>query len=169
MHGRKRRRPISEFGQFLQEKQKFKFTYGLREAQLRRLFERAARNPGATGELFMRFLERRLDNVVYRLGFAPSRSVARQLVGHGHFFVNGRRVNIPSYEVRVGDTIMIRPASNDHALFRDLGSALKKYEPPVWLHTDGEKREGKVIALPKDTELPFNVNMVIDFYSRLTK
>ena len=170
IHGHTRRRKMpSEHAQLLQEKQKFKFAYGLREAQLRRLFAVALKKPGVTGELFLSLLERRLDNVVYRLGFAPSRSVARQLVGHGHILVNARKVTVSSYAVQVGDIVAIRPQSKNHPVFRDLEASLKKYDPPVWLAVDPEKTEGRVIALPKDFDMPFNVNMVVDFYSKLIK
>ena len=168
-HGKDRRRTPSEFGQLLAEKQKFKFTYGLREAQLRHLFERAARHAGVTGTMFVAFLERRLDNVIFRLGFAPSRSVARQLVGHGHFVVNGRKVTIPSYAVKPGDVLAIRPQSNAHPAFRELAARLKEYEPPSWLHIDKEKLEGKVLGAPRDLDVPFDVNMVVDYYSRIVK
>lgn len=171
VHGKARRRARSEFGNQLSEKQKIKFSYGLRERQFRRAFVAAAQNPGVTAEMFMRFLERRLDNVVYRLGFAPSRSVARQLVGHGHLLVNGRRVTIPSYEVKIGDVVSIRPQSSSHPLFKDLAAILKKRENdvPPWLKVDVEKIEGKIVAPPKDFEVPFNLALVVDYYSKIVK
>ncbi len=165
LHG-KAYKMLSEFGQQLKEKQKIRFTYGIREAQMELVFKKASKNPGVTGEMIISILERRLDNAVYRLGIAPSRSVGRQLVGHGHILVNGRKVTIPSYQVRVGDTITIRPQSNDHLLLKDLGERLKKYEPPVWLVLDLVKLEGKVLSAPKDFEIPFDVNMVVDYYSK---
>lgn len=168
-HAKARRRAPSEFGVLLAEKQKFKFTYGLRDAQLRRVFVAAAKHAGVTGEMFVSLLERRLDNVVYRLGLAPSRSVARQLVSHGHLTVNGRKVTIPSRLVRPGDEIAIRVQSANHAAFKDLGARLKNYEPPSWLHVDKEKLEGKVIAPPRDFDVPFDVNRVVDYYSRIVK
>ena len=165
LHG-KSYKTLSEFGQQLKEKQKIRFTYGIREAQMELVFKKAAKNPGVTGEMIISILERRLDNVVYRLGIAPSRSVGRQLVGHGHILVNGYKVTIPSYQVRVGDTITIRPQSNEHPLLKDLGERLEKYEPPVWLALDAAKLEGKVLSAPKDFEISFDVNMVVDYYSK---
>ena len=155
LHG-KSYKTLSEFGQQLKEKQKIRFTYGIREAQMELVFKKAAKNPGVTGEMIISILERRLDNVVYRLGIAPSRSVGRQLVGHGHILVNGHKVTIPSYQVRVGDTITIRPQSNEHPLLKDLGERLEKYEPPVWLALDAAKLEGKVLSAPKDFEIAVN-------------
>ncbi|MDP3999181.1 MAG: 30S ribosomal protein S4 [bacterium] len=166
IHGKSRRRTTSEFSQQLKEKQKIKFSYGLRETQLRNVFARAAKNPGITGSVLLQSLERRLDNVVFRLGLAPSRSVGRQLVSHGHIMVKGRKVTIPSYAVTTGEKISIRPQSKDHPAFKDLAANLKKYEPPVWLNLDKEKMEGTVLSLPKDLEMLFDVNMVVDYYSK---
>lgn len=166
IHGNARRRGLSEYGQLLNEKQKIRFSYGLRESQLRKVFETASRNPGVTGEMMMQLLERRLDNAVFRIGLAPSRSVARQLVSHGHILVNGKKVTIPSYLLRTGDKLAIRPQSKDNPVFKDLNITLKKSEPPVWLNMDVEKYEGRVVALPKDFDLPFDVNMVVDYYSK---
>jgi len=165
LHG-KRRRTVSEVGQQLSEKQKIKVSYGIREAQMRQVFQRAAKNPGITGALIIQILERRLDNAVYRLGLAPSRSVARQLVGHGHILINGRKVTVPSYLVRTGDRIAIRPQSKDNAVLKGLAEALKNYNAPAWLKLDKERHEGEVLALPKDLEAPFDVNMVVDYYSK---
>lgn len=166
IHGKRRGRRLSEFGQQLKEKQKIKFSYGLREAQMKKLFLIALRNPGTTGETILQLLERRLDNVVYRLGLALSRSVARQLVNHGHILVNGRKVNKPSFLVKIGNIISVRPQSKNKFIFKDLSLTLKKYEPPVWLNIDKEKFEGRMITLPKDFNLPFDVNMVVDYYSK---
>src|SRR3989344_5101706 len=165
LHG-KRRRTVSEVGQQLSEKQKIKVSYGIREAQMRQVFQRAAKNPGITGALIIQILERRLDNAVYRLGLAPSRSVARQLVGHGHILINGPKVTVPSYLVRTGDRIAIRPQSKDNAVLKGLAEALKNYNAPAWLKLDKERHEGEVLALPKDLEAPFDVNMVVDYYSK---
>jgi len=166
VHGKSYRRQASEFGQQLAEKQKIKFSYGLRERSFQRLFEKASKNPGLTSEMIMAFLEKRLDNVVYRLGLAPSRSVARQLVSHGHIMVNHRRVTIPSYLVKVNDVITIRPQSKNYQIFKDLPMRLKQYEPPVWLKLDKEKYEGQMISEPKDLEIPFDLNLVVDYYSK---
>ncbi len=166
IHGKSYRRALSEFGQQLKEKQKIRFTYGIREAQMRRIFKAAAKNPGVTGAMMQQLLERRLDNVVYRLGFAASRSIGRQVVGHGHIMVNGRKTNIPSFRVSVDDIISIRPQSRDCLMFKDLPERLKKYETPVWLALDADKLEGKVVGLPKDFDGSFDVNMVVDYYSK---
>ncbi|MEK7590251.1 MAG: 30S ribosomal protein S4 [Patescibacteria group bacterium] len=168
LHGKMRRRALSEYGQQLAEKQKIKFAYGIREAQMRKVFESAAKHKGITGEMIINFLERRLDNVVYRLGLALSRSVGRQLVGHGHILVNGRKVTIPSYAVKANDVIAIRPQSKDHPVFKDLAERLKQYEPPIWLFIDKSQLEGKVISLPKDFEIPFDVTLVVDYYSKIS-
>lgn len=163
-------RRLSEYGTQLREKQKMQATYGLREAAFRRLMSRAFRSPEVTSEKMLRFLERRLDNVIYQLGFAPSRSVARQLVGHGHMAVNGRRVTIPSYEVKIGDTISVRPASRERAFLKDLSEPLKKHEPPPWLSREAEGAlAGKVIAEPRDVDAPFDLDLVVDYYSKKLK
>lgn len=165
MHG-KSYKALSEFGTQLKEKQKIRFTYGLRERQMANLVKKAARNPGITGPMIISLLESRLDNVVYRLGFAQSRSVGRQLVGHGHILVNGRRTTAPSAQVKVGDVIAIRPQSKDSVMFRELPERLKKHDAPVWLKLDADKQEGKVVSAPKDFDIPFDVNLVVDFYSK---
>ena len=157
---------LSEFSQQLKEKQKIKVSYGLREQQLKRIFSAAAKNPGVTGNMIIQLLERRLDNTVYRFGIAPSRSVARQLVGHGHILVNSRKVTAPSYLVKVGDKISIRPQSSDIAVLKGLPEYLKKYEEPAWLKINKEKIEGEVVTLPKESEIAFDVNMVVDYYSK---
>lgn len=166
-HGLARRRgSMSEFGQQLKEKQKIQFSYGLRNNQMRLVFEKAAKHKGSTGKMIMNFLEKRLDNVVYRLGLAMSRSVARQLVGHGHILVNGKRVSAPSALVRVGDVVAVRLQSKDYQIFKNLGEYLKSYNTPVWLSLDKEKLEGKMVSEPKDLEMPFDVNLVVDYYSK---
>lgn len=165
-HGASRRGAKSEYGQQLNEKQKIRFTYGLREAQIRKIFETASKKSGITGNAVIQFLERRLDNVIFRLGLAPSRSVARQLINHGHIMVNGKRVTISSFSVKTGDKISIRPQSKDHIVFKDLSVNLMKYITPLWLSLDPAKLEGKVISLPADIDFPFDINMVVDFYSK---
>ncbi len=165
-HGGKRRRGASEFGLQLREKQKIKAMYGIREAAMQKVFAAAVKATEATGEAMLARLERRLDNVVYRLGFAPSRSVARQLVGHGHIFMNGRRVDVPSALVSIGNVITIRPASKEHAGFKDLAETMKKYEAPVWLLLDKQTLTGKMTAMPKDLETLFDTNLVVDYYSK---
>jgi len=168
VHG-KGRRTLSEYGEQLREKQKFQWSYGLREASLKRVFHEAIQNPSVTGEVLLSLLERRLDNVVYRLGLAASRSVGRQFVGHGHIMVNGRRVTIPSYRVRPNDVIAVRLQSRGHAAFKDFAATLKNFEPPAWLFLDKEKLEGKVLSLPKDFDTSFDVNKVVDYYSKVVK
>lgn len=116
--------------------------------------------------MMVQMLERRLDNVLYRMGFAESRSIGRQLAGHGHIMVNGRKVTIPSYLVKVGDVISIRPESKNSPQFKDLAERLKKYDAPVWVSVDPDKLEGKLVSLPKDFEVPFDVNLVVDYYSK---
>ncbi|MBI2025145.1 MAG: 30S ribosomal protein S4 [Candidatus Harrisonbacteria bacterium] len=165
LHG-KGYKNFSEFGQQLREKQKVRFTYGIREAQMEKIFQKASKNPGVTGEMIISLLERRLDNVIYRLGFAASRSIGRQLVSHGHILINGRKVTIPSYGVKVGDIISIRSQSQNHPVFKDLADKLKKYEAPVWLALDPGKLEGRIISEPKDFEAPFDINQIVDFYAK---
>lgn len=165
-HGKRHRRAMSEFGQQLKEKQKIKYTYGVREAYLQKIFSIASKNPGVTGEMMISMLERRLDNVVYRLGIAPSRSVGRQLVSHGHIMVNDHRVMIPSYQVAPGEHIRIRTQSMTSLLFKDLAETIKKTTLPVWLSFDVEKMVGTVVFAPKDYDIPFDVNMVVDYYSK---
>lgn len=165
-HGSTHRRAASEYGAQLREKQKIKATYGIREAAMRKVFAAAEKATGATGEAMLMLLERRLDNVVYRLGFAPSRSIARQLVSHGHIMVNGRRVNTPSALVVTGNVITIRPQSKDIADFKDLSERMKSYETPVWLVLDKSTMTGKVVSAPKDLDMAFDTNLVVDYYSK---
>ena len=165
MHG-KNRKQFSEFGTQLAEKQKIVFSYGLREAQMRKIFKEAQHKKESVSETIVSLLERRLDNVVYRLGFAPSRISARQYVSHGHFTVNGRRITIPSYQVKVKDVIRIRPESVSLQIFKNIKDVIKKYEAPDWLSVDKDKIEGTVKTLPHDIESPFDINLVVDFYSK---
>ena len=165
LHGQARH-AVTEFGQLLNEKQKIKASYGLREGHLQKIFDTALKNPGNTGNVITQLLERRLDNAIFRLGLAPSRSVARNLISHGHIMVNGRKHNISSYVVEIGDKLSIRPQSKDDASFKKLSETLKNFEAPVWLRLNKEKMEGEVVSLPKDFEVPFDVNMVVDYYSK---
>ncbi len=168
VHGKSRRRKSqSEYGQQLLEKQRIKTSYGLKEAQMSRIFKSAlSKTGGAIGEIIVSLLERRLDNVIFRLGFASSRIVARQFISHGHFLVNGRKVTIPSLAVKSRDIISIKPASRNLLIFKELPNIIKKYEAPDWLVIDKEKLEGKVVSLPKNIEIPFDINLVVDYYSR---
>lgn len=165
MHGGKRKRSVSEYGQQLIEKQKVKIIYGLREAQLRRLF-RGNLKTGSIGRNIMTILERRLDNVVFRLGLAPSRIVARQYVNHGHFTVNGKKVTVPSFLAKTNDIISIKPSSKELLIFKNLPNTIKNYNPPEWLEIDKDKLEGKIKSLPQGAEMPFDINLVVDYYSR---
>lgn len=167
VHGKARRRAPSEYGLQLREKQKVKLSYGVEERQFRRYFE-AAKGHGNAGELLLEKLERRLDNVVFRLGFALSRSIARQYVSHGHVFVNGRAVTIPSYEVAVGEEITLKPKVKETPMFQEQLLTLKKAEPPAWLSLDKETLGGKVIGRPTPdiVQTPFNFQRIVEHYSR---
>jgi len=166
IHGGKRRRAISEYGEQLLEKQRIRVNYGLREAQLAKIVKNSLKKTGAISETIINELERQLSNAVFRLGLAPSRVIARQLINHGHFLVNGKKVTSPSYFVKAGDIISIKPSSQNLLIFKDLLIKIKKYEPPKWLGLDREKLEGKVISLPKNIEIPFDINLVVDYYSK---
>ena len=171
--GRKVRRggrpTASEYGTQLAEKQKVKFLYGLRERQFKNLVSKASLYKGKdTTKRIIELLESRLDNIVFRLGFTQSRASSRQLVNHGHIMVGSRSVTIPSYQVKVGENIHIRPKSQSSARFRDLDLYLKKYEPPSWLSLDKNKKEGRLVIAPKADEINIgvNLNVIIEFYSR---
>lgn len=167
LHGKKRRRAISEYGQQLLEKQRIKASYGLKEAQLVRIVDGVLRRKsGNVGEMIMSALERQIFNVVFRLGFASSRIVARQLTGHGHICVNGKKINTPSYSVKVGDVISVKPASRGLLIFKNLADTIKKQEPPAWLSLDKEKIEGRMKNLPGEIETPIDINLVVDYYSK---
>ncbi|HOX21440.1 MAG TPA: 30S ribosomal protein S4 [Candidatus Paceibacterota bacterium] len=168
MHKKAKFRNVSEYGRQLQEKQKVKLSYGISERQLRRYFKEAVKMKGSNVEVLTRKLEMRLDNIVFRLGFAPSRRVARQLVNHGHFSLNDRPVRTPSLEVKAGDKIQIRPQSAERPVFKDLKNKLKKYQTPGFLTVNAEKLEGQVKSEPnvKDLEIPFNVSLIVEFYSK---
>jgi small subunit ribosomal protein S4 len=165
-----RRRQVSDYGLQLMEKQKARYMYGVLERQFRRLFEQASRRSGVTGEYLLSLLERRLDNAVYRLGLATTRAQARQLVNHGHITINGRKTNIPSYSVRVGDIIAVRPQSRNRTYFRNLfdSGELTRYRPPEWLRLNANEISGEVIALPRreDAEPGINEQLIVEFYSR---
>ena len=167
-HGKARRRALSEFGTQLLEKQKIKFTYGITERQLSNYFKKAKQQRGVTTSALLMLLEKRIDNVVYRAGLAPSRTTARQMTGHGHFMVNGRKITIPSYSVRIGEIITIRPQSKNKAIFSNLANKMKKFEQPSWLGLDKKNYEISIKTVPKEAELPknFNMNAIIAFYSR---
>lgn len=165
-----RRRQVSDYGLQLLEKQKARYIYGVLERQFRRIFAKAQRFPGETGAYLLILLERRLDNVVYRLGFATTRAQARQLVTHGHITVNGRKTNIPSYTVRVGETIAVRPESRRRMYFKNLvdSGALAKHKAPDWLRLSPADLSGEVVAMPRreDAEPGINEQLIVEFYSR---
>ena len=166
VHGTKRTRAGSEFKTQLMEKQKVKLTYGLNEIQLKRVFTNALANKKEPIlQSILNQIEFRLDNVVYRLGFAPSRIMGRQLVSHGHFTVNGLKVTIPSYRVRVGDVIGIREVRKNMPLFKDLKNTLKG-KKESWLKVNEQELTGTVTGSPEQVDLPFNLNLVIDYYAR---
>jgi small subunit ribosomal protein S4 len=166
-HGQSRKKS-SEYGIQLREKQKARRIYGVLENQFRNYFEKAERQKGVTGENLLRLLELRLDNVVYRLGFANSRVEARQLVRHGHFTVNGRRVNIPSFMVRVGDQIAISEGSRKSPKFEEISELAAHKTTPAWLEMDKDALVGKVVALPQreDIDVPIQEHLIVELYSR---
>ena len=163
-----RRRRLSDRGLQLREKQKARYTYGIMERQFRRFFEVAGRQAGITGENLLVLLERRLDNVVYRLGFADSRSQARQLVQHGHILVNGHKVDIPSYLVKEGDTISWKESSTKTEYYKQMVQGIEGKVIPSWLSLDKEKGTGQVTSLPTpdDIEVKFEWQGIVEYYSR---
>ena len=164
-HGQARKKQ-SEYGLQLREKQKAKRFYGMQETQFRNLFEKAAKKPGMTGENLLVLLETRLDNVVFRLGFASSRKEARQLVTHGHFTVNGKKADIPSMEVKAGDVIKVKEKSQSSPKFKEVKEM--SITVPSWLSVDVEKLEGKVITLPRreDIDTPIAEHLIVELYSK---
>jgi len=166
-HGQGRKK-VSEYGLQLREKQKARRMYGILEGQFRRYFDKAERQAGVTGENLLRLLERRLDNVVYRLGLGSSRNEARQLVRHGHFIVNGRKVNIPSYLLRVGDEITVRGKSKESLKVKDLMERAADHTPPAWLEYDANQVAGRVVALPARDQIdaPVQEHLIVELYSR---
>ena len=162
VHGQKRH-IVTEYGKQLNEKQKIQLVYGLNNTQMRNLFKNN-QDPNK----IIKILESRLDRVVYLLGLAASTRIARQLVSHGHITVNGRKMTIPSYHVKIGDVIGIRPQSRQLKIFEDLPLRLKQYEPPLWLALDKEKLEGRCLKEPggEGFVFPFDINLVVQFYSR---
>ena len=166
--GGQRRAKKSEYATQLTEKQKVKFVYGIQEKQFRNYYEKASRMTGNTGEELLTLVERRLDNVVYRLGFANSRRQARQLVNHGHFTVNGNRVNIPSYLVKEGDVVAVCEKSVSNNFFKALKEADTFVAAPKWLDRDKNTLTGKVVAMPTQADIDFDiaVHLIVELYSR---
>ncbi len=166
--GADKRKKVSEYGLQLKEKQKVRFIYGILEKQFRLLYERARKLKGNTAENILLLCERRLDNVVFRLGFSASRRHARQLVNHGHIYVNGKRVNIPSFSVSLNDVVSVAPGSRDIPFFKELRSEGIKTVLPKWLTLNAEALSGTVNALPtrEDISEEFSENLIVEFYSR---
>lgn len=172
-HGRTQgRKKLSDYAVRLQEKQKLRYLYGgLREKQFKKYFDEAVRLAGVkggnTGDILLQLLERRLDNVVYRMGFAKTRLQARQLVRHGHFLVNGRKVDIPSFQVKPGDIIELKEKSKQSPLFKENLESRDIKSIPSWLEVDKENFRGKVLEIPEKVELeiPVNVQLIIEYYS----
>ena len=164
----RRRRKESEYGIQLREKQKVKYIYGVLEKQFHHYYERAVRKEGVTGENLLIILETRLDNVVFRLGFARTRKEARQSVSHGHFLVNGKRVDIPSYLVKPGDVVAVAPKYHDLLPIKEALIQSERFEVPGWLEVDIEKLSGNVISLPSRDQISGDINeqLIVELYSR---
>jgi small subunit ribosomal protein S4 len=167
-HGQSRRTKISEYGVQLREKQKVRRMYGLMETQFRNYFARALKQTGRTGETLIKLLERRLDNVVYRMGFAPSRKAARQLVTHGHFLVNNRQVDIPSYLLRAGDTIQVRDKSKKLDVVHASMKRMKDTAMLPWLSLDKAAMTGVFLNIPERADIPLNADeqLIVELYSK---
>jgi len=166
-HGNNKRRKTSEYGQMLAEKQKAKYTYGVLEKQFRNLFDKAARKDGVTGEVLLQLLEGRLDNIVYRLGIAPTRAAARQLVGHRHVVVDGKVVNIPSYAVKPGQVIGVREKSKSLEVIANALAGFNHAKYP-WLEWDENLKSGKLLHVPAREDIPENIKeqMIVELYSK---
>lgn len=167
-HGKDRKTKIVGYGLQLREKQKAKRMYFTQEGQFRSYFEKAARSKGVTGEVLLQQLERRLDSVVHRMGFGISRRQSRQLVRHGHVQVNGKKVNIPSYQVSVGEEIAIREGSRNLTILQSTKEFSSHQNAPNWLEIDRDNLKGRVIALPKreDIQMPVNEQLIVELYSK---
>ena len=167
-HGRARKAKMVGYGVQLREKQKVKRIYGVLENQFRRYFETAERTRGITGETLLQLLERRLDNVIYRSGFATSRAQARQLVRHGHFMVNGRKVDVPSYSVRAGDVVSVRQTSLENAAIAHAMEEVKGRGVPEWIAIDSAKLAGTIASLPtrEQINLPVQEQLIVELYSK---
>jgi len=167
-HGQSRRAKISEYGVQLREKQKVRRMYGLQETQFRNTFERALKQTGRTGETLVKLLERRLDNVVYRLGLAPSRKAARQLVNHGHFLVNGRAVDVPSYLLKAGDSVQVRDKSKKLEVLHASMKRMKDTAMLPWLSLDKAAMVGTFLNIPERADIPLNADeqLIVELYSK---
>jgi small subunit ribosomal protein S4 len=166
-HGQ-RRGKLSDYGVQLREKQKVRNTYGVLEKQFRKYFHRAETKKGVTGEVLLQFLETRMDNVVYRMGFAPNRNSARQLVRHSHFLVNGRDVNIPSFNVQIGDVVQVRESSREVDAIKDSISRVEQRGIPSWVEMDFQNFKGRVIQVPtrEDIQLTAQEQLIVELYSK---
>ncbi|PSO46049.1 MAG: 30S ribosomal protein S4 [Parcubacteria group bacterium QH_9_35_7] len=166
-HGEKRKRGRSVYGRQLDEKQKAKFMYGVRENKFKNYFEKAVQAEGNTGIKMQELLERRLDNVVYRLGFAVTRAQARQFVNHGMFEVDGRSIDIPSYQVDIDNVIRLKENKRDKGPFLEISEQLQNADLPSWLSVDSTEKEGKVLHMPEedDFEQVFDIKLIIEYYS----
>ena len=162
------RRKRSEYGLQLDEKQKLRFIYGVLERQFRRYYEMAVRKPGVTGEVMLQLLESRLDNVVYRLGYAKTRDESKQLISHGHITVNGKKVDIPSYLVKAGDAVSFKETSKNSQNIKKLVARIEERKVPSWLEADKENLSGKVITLPVRSDIDYDVKeqLVVEYYSK---
>ena len=162
------RRKQSEYGMQLNEKQRVKFIYGVLEKQFHAYYEKAERKQGITGEILLQELERRLDNVVFRMGFANTRREARQLVNHAHFTVNGKRVNIPSYQVKPGDVVAVSEKSRSTTKFKSLLEENGKKACPKWIEKANDSFEGKIVAMPARDDIDYDVaeHLIVELYSK---
>ena len=167
-HGKSRRIKETNYGQQLREKQKARRIYGILERQFRHYFAKAATAKGVTGEALLQMLERRLDNIVFRFGFAPSRSAARQLVRHGHFKVNGRTVDIPSFLVRAGDEVSVRERSRKMAVVLGSLEARKGQGVPEWMNLEADQLRGRILNIPTRANIPVPINeqLIVELYSK---
>ncbi|MFH1286655.1 MAG: 30S ribosomal protein S4 [Candidatus Magasanikbacteria bacterium] len=168
VHGTKNmRRNVSTYGKQLLEKQKAKYVYGIREKQLRRYVDEASRREGDSGTNLQQILETRFDNVIYRMGYAVTRAQARQFVSHNMFLVNGKKMNIPSHLVKIGDTVELKQNKQSKTIFHDISDRLSKQDLPSWLRVDSAKKSGEVTSVPheKDFDKIFDVKLIIEYYS----
>ena len=163
-----RRRKVGEYGLQLREKQKIRRVYSVLERQFKGYFEKASSTPGVTGENLLRILELRMDNVVFRMGFATSRAEARQLVGHAHFTVNGRVSSIPSLQLRQGDKVEVRETHRSREPFKEAAELIRSRQVPEWLSVDAAKLAGSVLSAPRRDQMPLDLNeqLVVEYYSR---
>ena len=163
-----RRRKVGEYGMQLREKQKVRRVYSVLERQFKNYFDSAEARPGVTGENLLRMLELRMDNVVFRMGFAPSRAAARQLVNHGHFSVNGRPTDVAAYQLRPGDRVEVRASHVEREPFKVAKETLRSHQTPEWLSIDAAKLSGSILDQPRRDQMPLDLNeqLVVEYYSR---